>query len=156
MNAKSNDSLIESFTKALREIAKTRDSTFDDSQQLSGENIKDEVLQWLELQGNDKWLLVFDNCDSDKDDPGGYELSEYLPASVCGSIIITTRRSHLARLGTADWPIGKMDTQQSLDVLEQNLGQSFSEDDGSKYSRTCTYRCSAISLFLASPLSTYR
>jgi ATP/maltotriose-dependent transcriptional regulator MalT len=54
MNAKSNDSLIESFTKALREIAKTRDSTFDDSQQLSGENIKDEVLQWLELQGNDK------------------------------------------------------------------------------------------------------
>jgi Cdc6-like AAA superfamily ATPase len=139
INGKSHDSLIESFNQILQKISKARDSVFDDSQLLSVENIREEVLHWLELQGNDKWLLIFDNCDSDKDDPGGYELSNYLPASDCGSIIITTRRSHLAVLGTADLAVGKMNIQQSLNVLERNLGQGFSDDDESKLSRSCTY-----------------
>jgi ATP/maltotriose-dependent transcriptional regulator MalT len=69
INGKSQDSLMESFTGILRVVSKTRKSAADDDQQrLSAETIKEEVLHWLELQGDEKWLLIFNNCDSVEDD----------------------------------------------------------------------------------------
>lgn len=59
------------------------------------ERLVQQVRQWLSQRGNDKWLIVYDNCDDLRlpgmDSLTGYDIRSYFPARAQGSILITTR-----------------------------------------------------------------
>ncbi|KAB8360911.1 hypothetical protein FH972_024644 [Carpinus fangiana] len=89
-----------SLKKSLVGIAKFA-SRLQGGQSMSAEGAEDEatilarILRWLSEPANNRWLLVYDNYD-DPDLPGirsptGYDIREYFPSVVQGSIIITTR-----------------------------------------------------------------
>jgi hypothetical protein len=90
--------------------------------------IKD-VLTWLNLPTNDKWLLVFDNVDRDDSaelqDPDAFNPETYFPSTDQGSILITTRLSRLEQLGNS-WRLSGMSEDQGRNLLELRAGTSFS------------------------------
>jgi hypothetical protein len=51
--------------------------------------------QWLEVEGNGRWLLIVDNYD----DLDSVNIHELLPTCDAGHVIITSRRSDLQALG---------------------------------------------------------
>jgi len=89
--------------------------------------IKD-VLTWLNLPTNHKWLLVFDNVDRDDSailqDPDAFDPETYFPSADQGSILITTRLSRLEQLGSS-WRLSGMSEDQGRNLLELRAGTSF-------------------------------
>ena len=76
-----------------------------------------QIRRWLSEQGNDRWLLLFDNYDDPKF-PGvksstGYDIRRYFPHRSQGSILITTRSTRLT--------FGKQLMLSKLSDLEQSL-----------------------------------
>ncbi|KAJ6114828.1 hypothetical protein N7486_000606 [Penicillium sp. IBT 16267x] len=62
-----------------------------------------DVLDWLGRPDNVHWLLIFDNVDQDYEHDGAtgaYDVRQYLPGDH-GSVLITTRLSRLAQLGSS-------------------------------------------------------
>ncbi|KAF3934331.1 hypothetical protein ABW19_dt0209538 [Dactylella cylindrospora] len=51
-------------------------------------NIQAALFSWLQLPGNSKWLLIFDNAD----DLETFDLQKYIPSHGGGAILITSRR----------------------------------------------------------------
>ncbi|CAI6337850.1 unnamed protein product [Periconia digitata] len=86
-----------------------------------------DVLQWLEIPDNDKWLLIVDNVDRNyerrEEDPDAYDIEAYLPNADHGSVLITTR---LASLGQLDQrlEVKKVDTDQARAIFEVWYGKS--------------------------------
>ena len=78
------------------------------------------VRRWLALEGNRRWLVIFDNVDrdyhTDVEDPQAYDIESFLPAADQGSILITTRLPHLGALGTAT-KVGRVGSEQALRIL---------------------------------------
>lgn len=94
-----------------------------------------EVLQWFALKGNTQWLLIYDNIDktsygdtstSDPETSSIYNIREYFPRNMAGSIIITTRLSRLRSLGH-EVSLGKLKIIDSLLLLEKHSGQSLKQ-----------------------------
>ncbi|KAE9380871.1 HET-domain-containing protein, partial [Stipitochalara longipes BDJ] len=54
-----------------------------------------EVLDWFCLDGNTRWLLIFDNVDRQPSDPDGIDITAFFPPINRGSILITTRLNPL-------------------------------------------------------------
>jgi NB-ARC domain len=54
-----------------------------------------EVLKWFCLDGNTRWLLIFDNVDRQPSDPDGIDITAFFPPVNRGSILITTRLNPL-------------------------------------------------------------
>jgi hypothetical protein len=75
-------------------------------------------LEWFSLEGNNRWLLIYDNVDLQPTDPGGFALDAFFPARDCGSIIITTRLACLPVAGTAK-RLGELDAMQSIELLNE-------------------------------------
>lgn len=96
------------------------------------------VLEWLGMDGNSDWLLIFDNIDSRIDDlndhmlqesPGHaielFDASPYLPSTAQGTLLITSRLSYLARqFGGIAINVDRMSTKEGLEVLSKLSGQS--------------------------------
>ncbi|KAK6356082.1 hypothetical protein TWF718_000456 [Orbilia javanica] len=64
-------------------------------------NIRLAVFGWLQLPGNNKWFLIFDNAD----DLETFDVQEYFPCHGGGAILITSRRpefSHTAEQADLD------------------------------------------------------
>ncbi|OJD10037.1 hypothetical protein AJ78_08786 [Emergomyces pasteurianus Ep9510] len=85
------------------------------------QNVVQDVLMWLNRRGNDRWLLIFDNIDRDwtpeTSDPDAFDILRYIPRADHGSILVTTRLSHL---GSA-WhsvKVSRMNPDQSKELLE--------------------------------------
>ena len=68
---------------------------------------------------------------------GGYDLVSMFPGADHEDIIVTTRRNQLAFLSTSDKDLEKMNEEQSIDVLENTIGQSFVLDENENWSRQC-------------------
>ncbi|KAJ6255791.1 hypothetical protein Dda_9472 [Drechslerella dactyloides] len=51
-------------------------------------NIRSALFRWLQLPGNSKWLLIYDNAD----DLETFNLQEYFPNQGGGAILVTSRR----------------------------------------------------------------
>ena len=85
-----------------------------------------QVRQWFSRHDNDKWLVVFDNYDNPRV-PGittsttSYDIRNYFPHRVQGSILITTRSP---KLGFAkQLAVKKLDDiNQSLSILATRSG----------------------------------
>ena len=95
------------------------------------------VDSWLTSAGNTRWLIIIDNVDTqvaDDDDEvdsqtgGGYDVARYIPSVAQGTVIITSRLSFLARdLGAQNLPIGEMENQEALQVLQKASGRPYNE-----------------------------
>ncbi|KAH0591637.1 hypothetical protein MHUMG1_10629 [Metarhizium humberi] len=85
------------------------------------------VLRWLALEGNSRWLIIFDNIDqysptnianSDADNIG-----EFFPPADHGSILLTSRLQKLTELGKS-FPINKLDPDDAIELLMQSSHSS--------------------------------
>ncbi|KAG2026624.1 hypothetical protein GB937_001409 [Aspergillus fischeri] len=86
-----------------------------------------QVLQWLAVPGNTKWLLIFDNVDQYAPFPDcntrGYDICEFFPKADHGSIIITSRVQRLTEVGKP-FPIKKLTQEDATQLLLQSSGFS--------------------------------
>ncbi|MCJ1388918.1 hypothetical protein MMC18_001769 [Xylographa bjoerkii] len=89
------------------------------------------VYDWLKLEGNKKWLLLFDNVDREFPSPLGdsdaYDLGQYIPSADHGAVLVTTRHLPLCSLGDRSMILTKMNEEQGLQVLAERSGYSLSE-----------------------------
>jgi hypothetical protein len=104
LNANDEDSLQLSFRSIAQQVLKSYPSTSVlSSVDLEGDlnRVVDAVKAWLDLQGNTRWLLVYDNYDnpriSNQSDHLTVDIRQYLPESDQGSIIITTRSARVSQ-----------------------------------------------------------
>lgn len=93
------------------------------------DQVVSEVIGWLESPENIKWLLVFDNVDRDYGpqtvDPLAYDIRQFIPSGTCGSVLITTRLTRPAQLGSSQL-VNKMGRAQARELLKS----WYSEDLG--------------------------
>jgi hypothetical protein len=105
------------------------------------DRIVEAVLKWLSLDGNDNWLLVFDNVDDLK----VIDKAKHFPQSSSGTIIITSRRRGSAQWGTKSFQVDEMDKEDALDLLmsRANLEWNQLSEEGEYhtviYSNLATY-----------------
>lgn len=82
-----------------------------------------DVLKWLAIEGNSRWLIIFDNVDqySPFNGPIGdaYDLVEYFPGADHGSILVTSRIQRLTELGKP-FPIHRLDSKNAVQLLLQS------------------------------------
>ncbi|KAK6500012.1 hypothetical protein TWF481_010371 [Arthrobotrys musiformis] len=52
------------------------------------DNIRSALFNWLQMPGNNRWILIFDNAD----DLETFDLQRYFPNSGDGAILVTSRR----------------------------------------------------------------
>ncbi|KAH8799553.1 P-loop containing nucleoside triphosphate hydrolase protein [Flagelloscypha sp. PMI_526] len=89
-----------------------------------------DAVQWLSYQNN-RWVLVFDNAD-DK----AFSIQKYIPKSIHGNVIITSRNPELAGLASNDLGarrIGDMEKLAAKELLRKLVqpGEIFSDRDDS-------------------------
>jgi hypothetical protein len=77
------------------------------------DKIVDAVSKWLSMDGNDNWLLIFDNLD----DLEVIDQAKHFPNSSSGAIIITSRRRSSAQWGTGSFQVDGMDEKGALNML---------------------------------------
>ncbi|KAF2732125.1 HET-domain-containing protein, partial [Polyplosphaeria fusca] len=104
LNANDEDSLQLSFRDIAKRVLQSHPSTrVLSSVDLEGDldRVVSAVKAWLDLQGNARWLLIFDNYDnpriSNKSDRSTIDIRQYLPESDQGLIIITTRSARVTQ-----------------------------------------------------------
>lgn len=120
LNANDEDSLRLSFRGIVRQVLQYHPST----RVLGGIDLEGDldrvvsaVKAWLDLPGNARWLLIYDNYDNPRT-PGSFDrttvdIRKYLPESDHGSIIITTRSARVTQ--------GRRLHVQKLTALEDGL-----------------------------------
>ncbi|KAJ6003697.1 hypothetical protein N7522_006389 [Penicillium canescens] len=131
MSGKDRDALLQSLSFALDRLPE---------QYLYRETISDEdveqrarhMLRWLALDGNSRWLIIFDNIDQysafNSAVGDGYDISEFFPTADHGSILITSRLQSLTELGVP-FPMHRLDSHTSVQLLLQSSGLSASNTE---------------------------
>ncbi|KAF5632700.1 eukaryotic translation initiation factor 3 [Fusarium sp. NRRL 52700] len=71
---------------------KTQHSASASPSDASDKSLRKMFLTWLSSNGNCGWLMIIDNVD----DLDSFDFRDWLPSTLCGSIIITSRRRDLA------------------------------------------------------------
>lgn len=102
VNVKDDDASKQSFTQIASQILREHPLA-DRLSRVDAEEDNDEVVDavkaWLSLQGNTRWLMIYDNYDNPKlpytTDAAAVNIQTYLPESYQGSIIVTTRSSRV-------------------------------------------------------------
>lgn len=80
------------------------------------------VVRWLALEGNSRWLIIFDNIDQYSVDSGvgdAYDIGEFFPGADHGSILITSRLQRLIELGKS-FPMKRLDSKDAIQLLLQS------------------------------------
>jgi len=145
IDGKTEEALIQSLVSIASRLPQAQIPGFDIDGVHEIEDSKEkaqEVLRWFTLEGNDTWLLVYDNIDktcygassADAESQACYNIEEYLPGGDAGAIIITTRLQRLAKLGE-QVHVRKIDVLNGVLILEKQSGKSFrrsSDPEGGK------------------------
>jgi len=126
-------------------------------------NILRLVTNWLRDEANGQWLMIVDNADNillssttrenevDDSSPGDSVdyLSEFLPQSQNGSILVTSRNRDIAYRITGDDSdiivVDPMGEEVAVKLLRKKLHGNVSEDDARKLVRALDYMPLAIS-----------
>ena len=140
INAKTESSLNTSMVDIARRVglAVQSDENQHTAQTRGMPKATTAVLEWLQMDGNSDWLLIFDNIDSQNDDLNEpmlqestgcatelFDASPYLPSTAQGTLLITSRLSYLARqFGGIAINVDRMSTQEGLELLSKLSGQS--------------------------------
>lgn len=88
------------------------------------------VLRWLALDGNSRWLIIFDNIDQyapvNSATSDAYDIGEFFPSADHGSILITSRLQRLTELGKS-FSINRLDAKDAVQLLLQSSRLSAKE-----------------------------
>jgi hypothetical protein len=142
LDGKTEESLIRSLLQIASRLPKSQIPDID-TQEIKGleesRQRAQEVLQWFALEGNTKWLLIFDNIDrtsyeeeaSDQEtgSSSSYDITQYFPRGDMGSIIVTTRLQRLASLGS-HVHLRKLGVLDSVLILEKHARRSLKRSGG--------------------------
>jgi N-terminal domain on NACHT_NTPase and P-loop NTPases len=127
LNAKDELSLKQDFVHLSQVIGTDQGS--GSTGPADNDLIIQQVLRWLSLPENDRWLLIFDNYD-DPRLPGvksltGYDIRRYFPSRSQGSILITTR-SHRLKFAR-QLKLTKLENlNESIEILSNRSGRDLS------------------------------
>jgi hypothetical protein len=81
------------------------------------------VLRWLALEGNSRWLIIFDNIDQYLPVTGAtsdaYDMTEFFPTADHGSILLTSRLQGLTELGKS-FQLNRLDSKDAIQLLLQS------------------------------------
>ena len=129
LNGKNEDTLKQSFAGMAKRLYNEYPSS-GLLRRASGEKDPDRILaamkQWLSMRGNTQWILVFDNVDNPKlraiKDPQAYDIRLYFPEAHQGSILITTRSSHL-KIGEVISVKKLLDIHECVAILASTSGR---------------------------------
>ena len=77
------------------------------------ERVEGALSKWLSMDGNDMWLLVFDNVDDLK----VVNRARHFPQSSSGTIIITSRRRGSVHWGTGSIQVEGLEQDDALSLL---------------------------------------
>lgn len=78
--------------------------------------VVEAALHWLHQDGNDRWLMIFDNVD----DLETFDVSEYMPSSAHRRILLTSRRTETPLLGQG-FALDQMSLAESLSLFGKSL-----------------------------------
>ena len=130
LNAKTEDTLKQSFATNARRLPKThfsQNALYGPQNEDTLNAITSEMKTWLSLSGNDQWLLIYDNVDNpkipDNKRDKAYDVQAYFPEAHQGSIIITSRWQTL-RVGRLQ-PVARLSrNEESISLLEQTSNRT--------------------------------
>jgi hypothetical protein len=148
LNARDETSLKQSFARVAGRILREHPSVVYVKNAVESRDLDEAVeavKRWLELPGNDRWLVVCDNYDNPRMDRKGkgepseevneetdmngdanvtkaYDIRPFLPESHHGAVLVTTR-SVRVQIGRRI-PLGKLkNSNDSLAILSQTSGR---------------------------------
>ncbi|KAE8553941.1 hypothetical protein EYB25_002479 [Talaromyces marneffei] len=119
VNGRSRGTLLQSLSAILPRLA-SHSQTFAVTDKEEVEQYARQVLKWLALPGNSRWLLIFDNVDEyspETDD--GYDIQKYFPTADHGSILITSRLQSLTEVGRS-FAVPTLDNNEAILLLWQS------------------------------------
>lgn len=133
LNAKTEDTLKQSFAANARRLPKEylSQGLLDGTQnQEALDSILREMKAWLDLPGNDRWLLIYDNVDNPKTPDNkrehAYDIKSYFPNVHQGSILVTTRWKTL-EIGHLLEVAKLSNDEESLSLLVRRSGRAIGE-----------------------------
>lgn len=144
-----------SFEQGYREIANTV--------RIPGRNIKRAnifsiVYEWLRNESNGRWVLILDNADDKNVFTNGApndtstepkHLSDFLPQSTNGSILVTSRSRDAAFQVTCNYKtitsVEQMTESEAMQLLESHLQEAHPEDEKKLLVETLGYVPLAVS-----------
>ncbi|KAJ5657643.1 uncharacterized protein N7484_001292 [Penicillium longicatenatum] len=108
LNGKDRVTLLQSLSSNLSRLP----GKSQNKEAINEEEVKKrarEVLQWLALEGNSRWLVIFDNIDQYSSDNNSaadetYDTGDFFPIADHGSILITSRLQESTELGKSFMP----------------------------------------------------
>ncbi|KAF4237799.1 hypothetical protein CNMCM8980_002355 [Aspergillus fumigatiaffinis] len=122
LSGKNRGALVQSLSSAFCRLpgqSQNADATTAEEVEHQAKN----VLHWLELKGNSRWLLIFDNIDqySPSVSPvcDAYDIARFFPAADHGSILITSRLLKTTELGKP-FLIQRLDANDAIQLLLQS------------------------------------
>ncbi|CAF9930839.1 MAG: hypothetical protein ALECFALPRED_004739 [Alectoria fallacina] len=134
LNAKTEDTLKRSFAANARRLLKecfNQDLLDGPQDEKALSAILREMKTWLNLPGNDRWLLIYDNLDNpkipDNKRQHAYDIRSYFPEAHQGSILVTTRWKTL-RIGHPLEITKLSNDEESLSLLVRMSGRAIGED----------------------------
>ena len=133
LNGKSEDTLKQSFAGMAKRLHnKYPSSTLLKiaAEEKNANKMVAAIQNWLSIEKNTRWILVFDNVDNPKlpgiEDPQGYDIRSYFPEAHQGSILVTTRSSSL-KIGNVVSVKKFLDIQESITILTSTSGRVISD-----------------------------
>ncbi|KAK6379476.1 hypothetical protein LTS17_006394 [Exophiala oligosperma] len=133
LNANDTESLSKSLQGIVRQILKIHPSTVE----LAGvefdgdfKQILAAIVAWLEIPGNTRWLLIYDDLQSLEDDSSEDVLiRRLLPGSDHGSVIFTTRSANIWSIGPVIRVSRLSKVEHSLEILLRASGRTSTQKD---------------------------
>ncbi|KAF4772413.1 hypothetical protein HAV15_002034 [Penicillium sp. str.  len=124
LSGKDRESLVQSLSVALGQLTGQTSS----NKASIGTDVEQQarhMLQWLAMDGNSRWLIIFDNIDHDTSfhnaESDDYNIEKFFPNADHGSIQITSRLQGLSDLGEF-FPVQRLDPESSIELLLQSSG----------------------------------
>ncbi|CAI7640791.1 unnamed protein product, partial [Penicillium viridicatum] len=122
LHGKDRDALLQSLSFALNRLPEQ----YWDRETINDEDVEQrarQMLRWLGLDCNSRWLIIFDNVDRyhpfDSSISDRYDIAEFFPKADHGSILITSRLQELTELGEP-FPVRRLDCHSSIQLLLQS------------------------------------
>ena len=98
LNAKTEDTLKRSFVTSARRLPEkyiNQELLCGPQNEVALDAIVSGMKKWLDILGNHRWLLIYDNVDNpmipDNKRANAYNIRSYFPQAHQGSILVTTR-----------------------------------------------------------------
>lgn len=141
LSGKDRDTLLQSLSSALNRLPGYGwDSEATDNGEV--EQRARHMLRWLALDGNSRWLIIFDNIDQyspfDSAVGDGYDIGKFFPKADHGSILITSRFHGLTELGGEPFPVHRLESHSAIELLLQSSGLPATNTTSKLYSNPGT------------------